>query len=169
MKRILLCLLAAAVLFVSVGCSGQTAQKDGQVAFYYKRAHLDYNSAEGVITYEFREPQEHWGDLTNVLNAYLDGPKASELTNVFPEDCDVLMFSVLEDVANVHLSSSFVRLQGVNLTVACVCLTKTVLELTPAKTVRISAEGVTLAGEQYLELDAQSVLLYDDSNARKTP
>ena len=163
MKRMLLCLLAVATLFVWTGCTRQNTQEDERVVFYYQRAQIAYGSTEGVIAAEHREPQENWTELTGALNAYVDGPRTTELANVFPENCDVLVFTVSRNVAEVHMSRSFAQLQGMDLTLACVCMTKTVMALTDVKTVRISAEDSLLAGEQYLELNAKSVLYFDDS------
>lgn len=168
MRRILVVLLTAVTVFASVGCA-QHLSRDESATFYYKRAHLSFNAAESVITYELRDVQGLRGNNTDILNVYLDGPKASELINVFPEKCEVLLLSVSEEVASIYLSRTFGELKGAQLTVACVCLARTVMELTGAKTVRISAKDVPLAGEQYLEFDEENVLFYDDNEALAMP
>ena len=93
----------------------------------------------------------------------MDGPKVTELENVFPLGCEVLSASREGDVATVHFNEMFARLEGISQTLACVCMSRTVMELTGAKRVRISAEGVELGGNNYLEFDEKSVLYFDDS------
>lgn len=162
MKKFWMILLAAALLVAMFGCTAPQ-EKDGQTAFYYKRAKISYGEENGVITAEYRSPDTTEGVLS-VLNVYVDGPKLTELANVFPLGCEVLEFTLNEKVATVHFNKVFGQLQGVARTLACVCMSRTVMELTGAETVRISIEQTDLDGAEYLEFDANGVMYFDSSN-----
>ena len=163
MKRIFVILLAAAMLLSIAGCTGQN-REDGQVVFYYKRAQFSYGEQNGVIAPEYRSLDTKDMPVLTLLNLYVDGPGMAELVNVFPENCEVLAFSREGDVAAVEFNKIFGQLQSVSQTVACVCMSRTVMELTGVKYVRISARDVKLGNEDYLEFDQNSVFYFDDSN-----
>lgn len=162
MKRILTIFLAAVLLLSIAGCSAPGGGEE-EIAFYYKRARLSYGEENGVITAEYRSLDIQNTETITILNLYLEGPKVTELTNVFPVGCEVLEFSLAEDVATVHFNKIFGQLQDMSRTLACVCMSRTVMELTGAKCVRIRAEDVKLGSEDYLEFDENSVLYFDSS------
>ena len=159
MKRMLSFFLVCAVLLTVTACTGKGGA-DGQAAFYYKRAQLSYGEADGVVTPEYRTVDRN-GDMMALLNAYVDGPKVTELSNVFPLGCDVLWFSLEGEIATVHFNKAFDQVQGIAQTIACVCMSRTVMELTGAKRVRISAESISFGGNEYLEFNGDSALYFD--------
>lgn len=162
MKRIVTGFLASVLLLLLASCTSNTG-KSGQTAFYYKRTQLSYGKDQGVVAAEYRDLDTQNADVATILNIYVDGPKVTELANVFPAECDVLWFSVSEGTASVHFNKAFGQMQGVSQTLACVCMSRTVMELTGAKIVRISAEGVSLGGKEYLEFNESSVFYFDNS------
>ena len=165
MKRVIACLL----IFVSVllgGCAGDKPEIRKPAAFYYRRAEVRYGTADGVVAPEIRESDGFQDNLTALLNRYIQGPQSPELVNVFPKGSWVLSVSVSEELVLVHLNHAFSQLSGMNLTIACACMTKTVTDLTGVQTVRISAEVGNLGGAQYITVYGDEIVFEDESAAQ---
>ena len=169
MRRAAAYLLAAVMVFAMTGCVQQEKEPEGSVAFYYRRGEILFGSAHGVLMYEMREVEKSKMDLSQLLALYLAGPRAPELKNVFPEKCRLVSAEVSKDTAKICLDRSFGELEGMELTVACACLSKTVMELTGAASVQISAENTLLAGMEQIVMDAENILLIDQSASATAP
>ena len=64
---------------------------------------------------------------------------------------------------DLTLSRGFATYSGLELTIACACITKTAISLTGVDIVRIRADQTLLNGAEYIQMDANSVLLIDQS------
>ena len=161
MRRAAAYLLAAVMMLSVSGCAQR--EPESTVAFYYQRRDILYGSSSSVITYELREMGKYKKDLTRLLELYLTGPSAPELKNVFPDGCKLVSVSVSEESAKICLDSTFGELKGMKLTIACACLTKTVMALTGTGSVHIRAEDTLLAGAQQIVMNEENVLMFDQS------
>ena len=65
------------------------------------------------------------------------------------------------------LSKEIGQLEGMNLTVACACFAKTLMELSGTKILRIRGDKVSLAGLEYVEMHYGN-LVFDDESAVAT-
>ena len=168
MKRLIAWMLLLVMAAALAGCRESEEIRD-PVSFYYRRAAIEYGGEDGVVAPEKREAYGLREDLLALLQLYIRGPETEGLVNVFPHSAEVLAVSQEETVVTVHMSRSFSQLGGIRLSVACTCLAKTVMELTGAETVRISADNATLAGARYLEFDKDTVLLEDTGAVHTEP
>jgi len=63
--------------------------------------------------------------------------------------------------AKIVLCDEFATLKGLDLTIACACLSRTVIALTGCHEVIISAESMQLDGKNFITLSRDSYLLLD--------
>lgn len=161
MKRILPLLLIASFLLCLCGCTQQQPEpKDGS-RFYYPRVSPTFGSADSVITYEVRDPDIPKNDYVNQLTLYFLGPQSEELKNVFPSGVSAVSVNVGQNMVFVVLSDLFAQLSGLELTLACACLTLTLSGLTGVETVQIKAQTLALDGNNVITMNASELLLLD--------
>ena len=160
MKKLLSLLLCAALLLPLLGCHEEAEKPQQPVNFYYRRAETQFGSAQGVIAPQVSEGAGY-ADTAALLNAYLKGPSDPAFDNTFPASTKVLSLSVEDGTAYVRLNDSLSLFTGYRLTVACACITLTVLELTDAEAVCITAANEQLDGAASVTMDRASLLLLD--------
>ena len=162
MKRFLLILLSVLLLLTMFGCTQEEALEK-PVNFYYRRSNIEYKQEGGVIAAEQRESLGHETDVRYLLSEYLKGPASGGLQQVFPEGMTIV--SMYYEDKNIKMTFSFhlAELTGMDLTIACACLTMTVMELTGAESVQIYAAGTLLDEYQSITMDKNSLLLLDTS------
>lgn len=163
MKR-LICLILL-VLLLLPGCNIQEEEFIQPVKFYFLKSNVTYFSAEGVIAPETREAEGHWEDYRYLLNLYLDGPITSDLKRVFPKNVELVQLELLEDSATLTLNDAAARLTGLDLTIACACLTATVCDMVGVQAVTIRAETQLLDGNKSITMNRNHILLLDSSTA----
>ena len=161
MKR-LICLILLAVLFLP-GCDSQEEEFIEPVTFYFLKADVAYFSAEGVIYPEVREAQGHRQDYIYLLSLYLQGPESSEIKRVFPKNVSLVSFVMTDSSALVVLNDAAARLTGLDLTVACACLTATICDMTGVGTVTIRTESQLLDGNKSITMNRDHILLIDST------
>ncbi len=160
MKKILCFLLIGALLFAA-GCSRSQAEPQG-TPFYYCTAEADYSSGSTAISREYRQDVPTHS-LMGALELYLAGPQSSDLVAPFPEGM-VILSAVLEgDTVLLTVSMELTALTGLDLTMACGCLTLTSLALTGARQVQISPIYGLLDGQRTITMDRNTLLLTDSS------
>ncbi|MBP3304341.1 MAG: GerMN domain-containing protein [Oscillospiraceae bacterium] len=162
MKRMIAAFLLLALLTGLTACANKKDSIQEPVAFYYRRADITYGSSDSVILSEFADAADCNGDTTLLLKQYLKGPQSETLAQTFPVGTTVLSLTVEENTADILLSSQFARLSGIDLTIACACLTLTALKLTGTETVVIHAHHNTLNGMEQIVMDKNCILLLDD-------
>ena len=167
MKRITAFVLAAVLMCSLCGCAPETTKKGTWISFYYCREDMSSYVPDSVITQELRQISDDVTDLIAIMDLYLQGPRAPELKNVFPPNCRVVRLTVEEEVSEVCLSKEIGQLEGMNLTVACACFAKTLMELSGTKILRIRGDKVSLAGLEYVEMHYGN-LVFDDESAVAT-
>lgn len=160
MKR-LICLLLV-VICIGTLCSCAKKETIRQpVTFYYCAETIDYNSTTGVIVPETREGYGYESNLTSLINLYLQGPIHQGFFSPFLKGTSVLNISSDAEVSTIMLSKNFSELSGYQLTLACTCIAKTLMELTGCRIVRIGAQDAVLDGNAYIQMTEDSILLID--------
>lgn len=159
MKHVFCVILLVMLVLTGCGTKGETFTEP--VNFYYMTADITYFTAEGVIAPEVREADGQRQDYAYLLKMYLHGPESRELKNAFPLNTTLIQLELLENAAVVTLSDQSTKLTGVDLTIACACLTATVCDMTGVTSVTIQAETQLLDGSQSITMSKEDVLLLD--------
>jgi len=154
---LLLCLL---FLLMLPGCKSQQEPRQ-PIKFYYPKTEISYGASDGVLSHELRESASL--SKETVISLYLKGPRAEGLISPFPENINIIHFSVQEKAATLVLSDSYATLSGLDISIASVCLSKTVMELTGAESVTLSCQTQPLGGETRIIISESDLVLYDDS------
>ncbi len=166
MKRLTALLLLVFMLPCLFACAREEITYP--VAYHYLRApepngEIDHGSADSVIAPEIREGDGHQGDYNYFLDIYLLGPLDRDFRSPYPVGTSLKGFTWEDGAATVLLSDHFGSLSGIDLTLACGCLTLTVMDLTGADTVTITAEDTLLDGKESVTMDRGNLFLTDDT------
>lgn len=170
MKRMCILLLIV-VLLVSVlwGCKKEETEILSPVNFYYPKAVYSYGNADSVLGSEQRETAGFEGNFQYIMNLYLQGPNTSSLVSPFPANSTVVSIYYNNGCAYLVLNDAFAELSGLDLTLACTSLAKTIAEMTNMKSVDISVEAHDLDGSNHILLNMEDILLLDGSTSPTTP
>lgn len=160
MKRSFCCLLCCACLLLCIGCGKNSADSETGTAFFYPQAQLSYQPGSAAIGSELRSLENH-GTWAQVLNIYFAGPQSEHLSSPFPAGLETRKTTIENGTLYITVSAHLAQLTGLELTMACSCLTLTCLELTGADTVVISAEDSLLDGQKTITMDKNTLLLLD--------
>ena len=162
MKRWISFLLMFALLIALLACGTERLVAPGN--FYYCRAETAFGTDQGVIAAEEREL---WGvsdDIGAMLELYLRGPVNNTLLiSPFPRDTTLVDWKQTQNTLRINLSEEFAALNGIDLTIACACISRTFLELTDVTTIRISAENALLDGKHSIIMTGSNLAYADDS------
>lgn len=161
MKRFLCSLLVVFCIVTLCSCAKKETIRQ-PVTFYYCAENINYNSATGVITPETRDGYGYDENLTSLINVYLQGPTHEGYYSPFPQNAKVLNISTDATDTTVMLSKDFSELSGYQLTLACACLSKTLMDLTGCSRVRIGAQDAVLDGNAYIQMTEETILLIDN-------
>ena len=163
MKRILIGLLCALLL---CGCAQSTTSDAQTVTFYYRSIPGQYASEAGVVCGEnYKKTPE--STLQSILQAYFSGPTQENLRAPFSSQTRLLDLSVQEDSATITLSSHFTYTAGIDRSIACACIAKTVMDITGCKSVTILAGTADNANRVQITLKAEDILLSDITPAQE--
>lgn len=166
MKRVLCILLCVCLILPLLGCN-QTVEIEKPVTYYYRRTEVSYGTSDGVIGSEQRESIGHENDMFYLLAQYVSGPHSAEFSQTFPDNLIVVSVHRSKKLVRIVFSYHFAELTGIDLTIACACITKTVMDLTGTDAVQISAAGELLDEQQTITMDRNSLLLLDESTKGK--
>lgn len=162
MKRILIAALAVLCAFSFWGCaSSPESTPENSVPVYYRRAQITYGSADSMIAAYHITPADRT-DISALLERYLSETPPVEYTSPFPAELSLVHFENNEYTAKIVLSQNFSLLTGIELSIACTCLTQTVISLTGCEEVIISAENALLDGHRFITMGSDSYLLLDN-------
>lgn len=161
MKKSIAILLAVMLCLGLWGCE-QASSMENPVNFYYLTADLSYKIDSTAIRSETREGAE-MGSLEHILSIYLAGPESETLRSPFPEKLDLVQVQQDGTTVFITVSAELARLSGLELVMACGCISMTCLELTDAEKVSISAADALLNGQGSIIMDKNSLLLLDES------
>lgn len=160
MKRILILFLTL-LLIPLAGCQKDTTQLEYPVTVYYKRAEPTHGTADSVIASTTIEGKGHEKDYSYLLSRYLKGSDDPHFARTFPRGTTLVSFKLDALTAKIVLGYYFSSLSEMDLTIACVCLARTIMELTGCQEVIISAENTQLNGQNFIILSADSYVLTD--------
>ena len=138
------------------------------IAYHYLRAPLPngqiaHGSADSLIGTELREGDGYQQDPSWLLDLYLHGPLDRSYRTPFPVGTSLRQLIVEDSGATVVLSRQFAKLTGADLSLACGCLTLTVMDLTGAESVTILVEGALLDGKESITMDKTNLILVDNA------
>ena len=161
MKRFLALMLTAASILSLCACS-KAPSYERPVSFYYPVSEMQYDATGSAISPEVREGKD-LTSLESTLELYLNGPQDSAYTDPFPQGLRIQDIDSIESTLYLTFSDELGKLSGMDLTVACCCITLTCLELTNASNIFIQAESVLLGGEKSITMNRDCLLLLDNS------
>lgn len=161
MKRLICFILTALLLFSLFGCAQKHDSIEIPAQFYYRNATVSYNSEQAVLRAEVREVAGC--ELTDIITLYLQGPETDDCISPFPTGVTVQTAELDGSRLRIMLNTPFDSLTGIELTLGCACLSKTMMELTQCTSVEISVPDATLNGSTSVIMDEQSLLLLDSS------
>ncbi len=164
MKRLISIVLSLGILLAASGCGAPSIEEPG--AFYYKQADSGAYTSECVIDSEVRDIAHVREDIGQLLALYLQGPENKKLESPFPRGTAVTKWTLVENTLLLTFGTEFAQLSGVDLTIACGCVAKTLMELYPIQRVNIQAEDSLLNGSRSITITEKNIQLVDDSLSR---
>lgn len=161
MKRILCLILTLSILLCLLGCREDTPTIQQPVELYYRCSYDVSNLPDSIIAPVIAEGAGYTDDIQGLLNSYLRGTSADGFEVTFPASTKILSISVQDGIANLEMNDALARLSGIDLTIACACITMTTIGLTGAQTVRIQAANETLDGAEQIVMDESCLTMLD--------
>lgn len=98
-----------------------------------------------------------------ILTEYLQGPVSQELVAPFQRSVSVVSAERVGTQLQLCMSEELANLSGVDLTLACACITWTCLECSGVESVSIRAVGRQLDGKEEIVLNRTHFLMEDSS------
>lgn len=162
--RRFLCFFLCCLLCISLlGCQKEAAPPIVKpVEFFYLQNTFSYTDTDTIFGSEQRESAGHEDDLVYLLNLYLRGPKSDTLLQPFPEDCTAVSYTKKNNAITLTVSDALSDLTGMELTVACVCLAKTVTGITGFDTVIIQSQSQLLDGKKSITIQNGKPIILDN-------
>lgn len=165
MKRIIAAVLTVSIFLCFSACEQESVKIQDPVNFYYRRSELVFGADDGVIAPQPAESAGHEEDYIWLLKEYLKGPTSDGFARTFPFGTNLLSLTLEDNNADVLLTAAFSQLHDMELTIACACITMTVIELTGVETVTIHTNYANLDGVSQIIMDSSCLLLIDVSAA----
>lgn len=162
MKRIMVLFLIAILVIPLFACTGQSKDLRSPVAFYYRTRDVSFDTDAGIISCEYRDGFGHEEDYVYLVEQYLNGPVSENCISPFPAGTTLVQLDFITNKVLIVLSSHISLLSGPELTIACTCLAKTVLEMTGMKEVKISSDGDLLNGNESITISMDDISFTDD-------
>ncbi len=161
MKKIFSLLLSVILIFCLCACKSDNTPARASVNFYYKTDPLELGTGTDVITLEVRNITRDADDHSYIIEQYLNGARKKGCICPFPPGTTLEGFSLDETSATVILSPHLVLLETHELMLACVCLAKTIFDMTGMKSVQIGAEDNLLDNKPYITITEGNYELWD--------
>ena len=164
--RKVLCIFLCLCCFAGIlGCSTNTSKPEASVAVYYKREAAVYGTADGVIGEYCLDATGHENEHIYLFNQYLMATPGEGLVSPFPQGIKLVGFKLEGLTAKVVLSDRLANLSGMDLTIALICMTQSIMSITGCHEVIISCANKQLDGQNFITLNRDSYLLLDDSGS----
>lgn len=162
MKHAISLFLALIMLCTLFGCGKEPTYQE-PLSFYYRSTDLSYDAACVSVVSETREGAG-LNTTEDILALYFNGPESTSLSNPFPAGLRLVSCNLEEKTLYLTVSKELASLTGMDLTLACSCITLTCLSIVGAEEVCIQAEGAKLGGQTTITMDRDSILLLDTSD-----
>lgn len=167
MKRVIAFLMCVFLMSSLWACASRKEELKDPVNFYYLKVQLPdeiyHGTAESVITPELREGYEIKNDISKLISRYFNGPITDLCHTPFPSGTKLVSWSIDGTALFLTLSDPFAQLSGMDLTLACACLTKTCLGFGDFDTVSIQTETQMLDGKSAVIMSEDSLLMLDET------
>lgn len=158
MKRFL-CVLLAVLIAISMCACGEPSQvHKAPVNFYYRSRQIELDSGSSIFSAEKRESFGHQEDYVYLIEEYLRGPTTEKCISPFPAGTTLEQLDLVKDKVLIELSSHISLISGSELSIACVCLARTLSEMTGMKSVRISAKDDLIDGKDFITITEDDYL-----------
>ena len=165
MKKMTALLLCITILLCVCGCKKEKPALIAPVSFYYRTTDMTYDGTTTVIGVEQRESAGFDGNTLLMLNAYFNGPTSPGLTSPFPRALKAIDYSDFGATALVEISSDISQLSGIDLSIACACIARTVFELNEKiERVQIFSSGPYLDGSNSITIARNDIILSDTAS-----
>ena len=167
MKHIISLMICVIIIFSLCACSAQELEFKDPIDLFYlliqPADHIHHGSADSIIAPEQREGYKIRNMIPTVLETYLKGPVTESYQTPFPHGTSLI--NVAEESGNITitLSDEIADITGIELILACACLSRTCMELWDFDTVNILAETRSLDGKPMITFDKTNFLLTDDT------
>ena len=161
MKRLILLLLSLFLLIGSLGCGSNEENLKKPAKFYYLNKEVDYGVEDGLISYELQETEDIGNDLLKLLTQYKQGPISHHLINVLSPDINITSVEKQGSVITVSTDTSFAHISGIDRTIACSCISMTLLDYTGAEYIEIHIIDEFLGEKESLIFSRQDMYLLD--------
>lgn len=159
MKRIVTLVLLVLLL---CGCAQSQTSNINTASFYYRSASEWYAQDTGILAVEV-VTISGTESLESLLAQYLNGPLSENLISPFPADTKLLTFSLENSTATITLDDSFLSLIGIERTLACACLAKTIFSISGCQAVTILSGESTNTDKLHMNIRTDDIMLIDDS------
>ena len=169
MKQRISIILIISLLLCLYGCAKDASPAEIPVNFYYLAKDISYNGKSEILLPEEREGVGYEADIEGLLNQYLKGPVSDTLRSPFPAHVRVTRYATTANMAILELSTEFAQLTGIDLTVACSCLNRTLFDLTQLERVMISVTDAQLDGQASITFDLNDIYFVDTPSSDETP
>jgi len=150
------------LLFLS-GCTSEYAMIDVPVKFYYVYNQVEFGTESGVIKETVREAKGHRDDYAYLINQYLNGPITYDCISPFPAGTTLKELNWDQNRVQIVLSPEITTISGMDLIIACACLTRTTADIFGVNTVQIRASSGLLNGEEMLTFQTESFRYLDQA------
>ena len=155
-----ICILLACILFAFCGCNTHTRGiSSGSVKFFYLQNKIAYNSADSVVSYETKQINKLTPE--DLIGLYIKGPSKKDLVSPFPAELKLISITQEYDNIKIILSDELTALSGLELTLACSCLAKTMQGILPAESYEISSNGGKLNGKSSIRITSNTFIWED--------
>lgn len=162
MKKVIAIFLVLIIGLSLISCREKAPEFQQPLNCYYLSKSIQYNTPNAVISCEQIDGAQLMNQsLGQFLRQYLKGPDSEELISPFPAGTFLVHLTIDDQTVRIRLSSAFATLSGHNLTLACACLTLTVLDYTGLTYVSISVNDTALDDQIIITLDRNSIILLD--------
>lgn len=160
----LLAPIVAAVLLLSACSAAGEAPPVHPIRFYYCRAEGNYSSETGALDYEQVDLGRTDVTIDEILSRYLQGPTDDTLLSPFPDALACTEQKLDGGVLTLRFNESLAALSGVDLSLACACLTMTFTQLDAVDALRVASPGTALAAQTDVLLTSGQFLLFDEAS-----
>ena len=161
MKRVRMILSICLCVLLLCSCSRKDPVYLEPVNFYYCNKTVSYNSPAALISPEVHESAGFENDIVRFMEQYLKGPNSDELSMLIPAGTVLHAARVQDDSVLLDFNQEFAELSGIELTIASVCVVRSLHEFVGIETVVFRAENALLDDKDSFTLSLEDIVMMD--------